>query len=70
MLTVKAYDTGIFYEFTVTDGTEENTFVYDYVKQPPDGATTDEYLQNCKNESIALAQWEMDQKAPPQELNI
>jgi hypothetical protein len=70
MLTVKAVSLPNCFEFTVTDGTEENTYTYDYVKTPPEGVTTADYLQNCKNESLALAQWEIDQKAPPEELVI
>jgi hypothetical protein len=70
MLTVKVYSLEQVYRFIVTDGTEENTYTYDYTKQPPEGQTTQEYLQNCKNESLALAQWEIDQKAPPEELTI
>jgi hypothetical protein len=70
MLTVKAYSLETCYRFVVTDGTEENTYTYDFVKQPPEGVTTSEYLQNCKSESLALAQWEIDQKAPPEELVI
>ncbi|MDP4170139.1 MAG: hypothetical protein Q8906_05970 [Bacillota bacterium] len=70
MLTVNAIDTGIFYEFTVTDGTKENTFIYNFAKTPPDSVENQVYLQNCKNESLALAQWEIDQKIPPKELTI
>jgi hypothetical protein len=70
MLTVKAYSLETCYRFVVTDGTEENTYTYDYVKTPPDGITTQDYLTTCKNESLALAQWEIDQKAPSEELII
>jgi hypothetical protein len=70
MLTVKAYSKENCYEFVVTDGTEENTYTYDYSKYPPEGVSTSDYLQSCKSESLALAQWEFDQKAPPEELVI
>jgi hypothetical protein len=70
MLTVTAVDTGISYLFTVTDGTEENTYQYEFSKQVPEGLTKNQYLQNCKNESLALAQYEIDKKQPPEELEI
>jgi hypothetical protein len=70
MLTVKAYSLPTCYEFVVTDGTPENTYTYDYTKDVPDGQTAQEYLTNCKNESLALAQAEIDAKQPPEELII
>jgi hypothetical protein len=70
MLTVKAFELDTSYRFEVTDGTEENTYVYEFGKQLPEGQTKTEYLANCKRESLALAQYEIDKKAPPKELEI
>jgi hypothetical protein len=46
MLTVQAYDRGLFYLFIVTDGTKENTYNYEFLKQPPEGVELSDYLQN------------------------
>ena len=66
-LTTTAVSTATEYIFTVTDGTEEN-FIYKWGKEPPEGQTVQEYLQSCKCESELLAQYEIDKKAPPEEI--
>lgn len=70
MLTTTAVETGSEYIFTVTDGTAENTFVYEWGKQPPEGQTKSEYLQSCKREALLLAQDAINRKEPPTELII
>lgn len=65
MLTTKASETATEYIFSVTDGTEENTFEYRWGKMPPAGQTIEQYLQNCKREAELLAQYEIDKKAEP-----
>lgn len=76
-LTTTAVSTATEYIFTVTDGTEENTFRYCFGKELPlnnekdkQSLTVQEYLQNCKREAELLAQLEIDRKAPPQEIVI
>jgi len=69
-LSTTAAATATEYIFTVTDGMEENAFVYKFGKQPPEGQTLQEYLQNCKREAELLAQLEIDKKQPPQEMQI
>jgi len=67
-LEVKAFENEASYQFTVTNG--EFVFVYDYIKEAPEGISKLQYLQNCKNESVALAQCELDKLKPPEELEI
>jgi hypothetical protein len=69
-LKVTAVETVLTYDFTVTDGTEENTFVYSWGKEPNEGQTVTDYLQQCKKETLLLAQHEIDQKAKPTEITI
>jgi hypothetical protein len=69
-LTISAVETSLTYDFTVTDGTEENTFVYSWGKEPNEGQTVTDYLQQCKGEALLLAQHEIDQKAEPTEITI
>lgn len=70
MLTVTAKETSIAYIFTVTDGTEENTFIYEWGKQPPAAQTKTQYLQSCKREAQLLAEDEIARKATPTEVVI
>lgn len=71
MLTVKAFEKELSYQFDVTDGTEVNIFTYDFGKEPPhQGQTKTEYLQGCKREAQLLAEDEIARKAPPTELVI
>jgi hypothetical protein len=67
-LEVKAFENEASYQFIVTN--EEFVFVYDYIKEVPQGISKMQYLQNCRNESIALAQYELDKLKPPEELEI
>jgi hypothetical protein len=69
-LTITAVESSLSYDFTVTDGTEENTFVYSWGKELNEGQTIEEYLQQCKNEALLLAQHEIDQKAEPTAITI
>lgn len=68
MLTTTAVETAIDYVFTVTDGVD--TYEYRFGKEQPEGQALTEYLQVCKREAELLAQWEIDQKQPPQPLVI
>lgn len=70
MLTATAKETSAAYVFTVTDGTEENTYIYEWSKQLLDGQTKTTYLQSCKREAQLLAEDEIARKAPPTELVI
>lgn len=70
MITVTAVEAATSYVFTATDGTEENTFVCEWGKQPPEGQTKTEYLQSCKREATLLAEDEIRRKQPPTELVI
>ncbi|MFK7695926.1 hypothetical protein, partial [Paenibacillus sp. HJGM_3] len=63
-------ETATEYIFTVTDGTEENTFIYPFGKKPLAGVTLADHQQSCKREAILLAQYEIDQKQPPTPINI
>jgi hypothetical protein len=69
-LTISAVETALTYDFTVTDGTEDNTFVYSWGKEPNEGQTVEEYLQQCKSEALLLAQHEIDQRAKPKAISI
>lgn len=69
-LTVTAVESPLTYDFTVTDGTPENTFVYSWGKESNEGQTVTEYLQQCKGEALLLAQHEIDQKAEPTAITI
>lgn len=60
MLTTTATETSMEYIFTVTDGTEENTFKYLFDKNQD--------IQISKMEAERLAQLEIDKKAPPEEI--
>lgn len=70
MLITTAVETASAYVFTVSDGTDENTFVYEWGKEPPEGQTKTEYLKACKREAELLAADEIARKAPPTELDI
>lgn len=70
MLQTKAYSNLTDYLFVVTNGTEENTFEYRWGKEPSEGQDLQTYLQNNKREAELLAQYEIDKKAPPQEIVI
>jgi hypothetical protein len=70
MLTVTAVETALSYILTVTDGTKEQTYQYEWGKEPPEGQTLTEYLQSCKREAELLARWEIDQKAAPTPIQI
>ncbi|WP_455920090.1 hypothetical protein [Priestia megaterium] len=65
---IKAFENEASYQFIVTNGGFE--FVYNYIKEVPVGISKIQYLQSCKNESIALAQYELDKLKPPEELEI
>ncbi len=69
-LTTTAKETSTEYIFTVTDGTPENTFEYRWGKTLPEGQTVQQYLQNCKREAQFLAEHELAQAQPPQEIQI
>jgi hypothetical protein len=69
-LTISAVETPQTYDFTVTDGTKENTFIYSWGKEPNEGQTVTEYIQQCKNEALLLAQHEIDKKAKPTAISI
>jgi hypothetical protein len=70
-LNISAIETSLTYDFTVMDDTnEENTFVYSWGKEPNEGQTKEEYIQQCKNEALLLAQHEIDRKAEPTTLDI
>ena len=68
MFTASAVETDLSYVFTVTDG--QKTFVYEWVKQPPEGQTTEDYLQNCKREALLLAELEVTPKPTPTPIDI
>ncbi|KJR97946.1 MAG: hypothetical protein VR68_11585 [Peptococcaceae bacterium BRH_c4a] len=70
MLITKAYENPTNYLFIITDDTQEDTFEYMWGKTPPEGQTLEQYLQNCKRESELLAQYEIDRKAPPKEIQL
>jgi hypothetical protein len=69
-LIISAVESPLSYDFTVTDGTEENTFFYSWGKEPSEGQTVTDYLQQCKSEALLLAEHEIKQKQPPTELTI
>lgn len=52
-----AYDYGTYYQLIVTDGTETNTFSFNFSK--------DQDIQKSLNEANLLAQTEMDKRAAP-----
>lgn len=57
---VKAYELENTYQFVCTQ--DEYEFKYDFVKEPPEGVTLKNYLQDCKANSIGLAEYEISQK--------
>ncbi|MCM3154999.1 hypothetical protein M3611_23595 [Priestia megaterium] len=72
---VKAYELENSYQFICTQ--DEYEFKYDFVKEPPEGVTLKQYLQDCKSNSIGLAEWEIAQRTtaqqeqePPKEIEI
>jgi hypothetical protein len=70
MLTISAVESTVAYIFTVTDGTDENTFIYEWGKEPSEGVELADYLQSCKREALLLAEHEIAKKQPPTELVI
>lgn len=75
MLSVTVKELITEYIFTATDGTEENTFEYPFGKEPPiENLKSGKqqalalYLAECKRNAELLAQYEIDKKAPPQEI--
>ena len=70
MLTTKVFEDSTAYMFSVTDGTEDNTFEYKWGKTPPEGQNLTTYLKNCKREAELLAQLEINKKAPLQEIQL
>jgi hypothetical protein len=70
MLTITAVESALSYDFTVTDGTPENTFVYSWGREPNEEQTVTDYLQQCKSEALLLAEHEIAQKQPPTEISI
>jgi hypothetical protein len=69
-LTFSAVETALTYDLTVTNGTKENTFIYSWGKEPNEGQTVTEYLQQCKDEALLLAEHEIAQKAEPTPISI
>lgn len=67
-MTTTAVETAMAYIFTVTEGTESFEFVWG--KQLPESQTAQEYLQSCKREAELLAAHEIEQRKPPQSLEI
>lgn len=70
MITVTAVETQTAFIFTATDGTEENTFVYEWNILVPAGQTKTEYLKACKREALLLAEDAIARKQPPTELVV
>jgi sugar/nucleoside kinase (ribokinase family) len=70
MITVTAIETATAYIFTTTDGSVENTFVYEWGKEPPDGQTEEEYLQSCKREAELLAADAIGRLQPPTPIEL
>ena len=68
MLTTKAYELETSYLFETTDG--KLSFQYSFVKSIPEGLTKTEYLQNCKREVEALAEFEIAKLTPPEEIQL
>lgn len=63
-----AEQTSTTYIFTVTEG--EQVFTYEWGKQPPEGQTTDQYLQSCKREAELLAADVLTRQQEPTPVNI
>lgn len=67
MITTAAETTSV-YIFTVTEG--EQSFVYEWGKQPPQGQTAPQYLQSCRREAELLAADEIAQQQAPTPINL
>lgn len=65
---VKVYEQETTYKFVCTK--DEYEFVYEYIKEPPEGVELSQYLQDCKENSIGLAEWELSKLEPPKELEV
>ncbi|MED4599857.1 hypothetical protein P9314_03935 [Paenibacillus validus] len=62
MLQIFAYDFGSHYQIIVTDGTEKNTFEYDFgVDQP---------IQISANEALLLTQAEIKKNSAPTRIDL
>lgn len=72
---VKAYQTETSYLFVCSQ--DDFEIRYEFEKQPPEGVETKQYLQDCKANSLGLAELELARLTPvdqepeePEELDI
>ena len=70
MLNIKCYEEPNTYLFTVSNGDNSLSFDYRWGKGVSQNQTLDEYLQICKQEALLLAENEIAQSQPAQEITI